>query len=81
MNTQTLNQLRYSHVSVLRQKQIIDMLKQDLNRTWTEVSWILANESFMEVLELLAKADPKKSKIVEEIKQMLMRISFYIMNL
>jgi len=81
MDTRTLNQLRYSHVSALRQKQVIDMLKRDLNRVWSEISWILANESFFEVLELLAKADPKKAKTVEEIREALLKITFYVMNL
>jgi len=81
MNTYKLNQIRYMHPSMLKNQQVIDMLKRDLNRVWSEVSLLLANENFFKVLELLVKADPKKEKVVEEIKQMLMRISFYIMNL
>jgi len=80
MNIQTLNQLRNAPISVLRNQQTIDMLKRDINRVWTEISWILANENFFKVLELWGRATGKE-KIVNEIKQMLMRISFYIMNL
>jgi len=81
MDVRTLNQLRYSHVSVLKQKQVVDMLKRDLNRVWAEVSLLLANENFFEVLELLAKADPRKAKAVEEIRQALLKITFYVLNL
>jgi len=61
--------------------QIIEMLKNDIKRVWAEVSLLMANESFMEVLRLLAKADPKSAKKVEEIKEALMRAGFYILNL
>jgi len=80
MNTYKLNQIRYMHPALLKNQQTIDMLRNDLIRTWTEISWILANENFFKVLELWGRATGKE-KTVKEIKEALMRINFYISNI
>jgi len=80
MNVQKLNQIRYMHPSMLKNQQVIDVLKNDLNRVWTEISLILANENFFKVLELWGRATGKE-KIANEIKQMMLRITFYILNM
>jgi len=81
MNVQKVWYLKSLPRDQLRDPAVVEELKRDLKRVWGEVSLLMANESFMEVLRLLAKADPKSAKKVEEIKEALLKITFYVLNL
>jgi len=66
---------------VLKQKEVVSELKSDLSRTWATVSLILAEESLVEALELMKRADPQKAKLIEQVEEALKKINFVLMNI